>query len=140
MPIGDELRAGLLAAVGRREGVVNTVIDKKHIAPRPRRHIRIGAVQNIAIKNQYRSRPARGGRDAAVLNAMGNAFFIRNSIFLLFQRLLIMIFRRLSNAADELEMRSGNDHQRSVESVVVRKEKRNAQSPHPGLLYLSCPP
>ncbi len=111
---GDEGRARLFRAERRHQPVGHGVVDEEGIGARKRRDVAVRSVHHVAVEHDDRAGLSDRRDDAVLVRQFGQAVLVGHAIFLLLQRHLVMVFRRLADAGQKQAVRPGDQHQRAV--------------------------
>src|SRR5690606_6528078 len=123
----------------RFEDVLHAVVHHEHIGAWPRGDVAVRSMHGIAVEEHHGARLASHGANAALLNQELQAEWVRHSVLLPAQRLLVMFFWRFSYARNEVFVRARNDHERTILGDVVGKQHRTAERTHPRHAILDVP-
>src|SRR5690606_956056 len=102
--------------------VVDVVVDEEQIAPGAGGDIASRAVDGVAVEQHHAAGRPCGLLYTVALDQPGQAVLVRYAELLTAQGLLIVVLRGLPDAADEVSVRPGNQHQRPVPGMVVGQQ------------------
>src|SRR5690606_28642348 len=135
----EEFGPGLVGRERVGQRVLDAVEHDEQVRARERRDVPVRAVHAVGVEPDRRAGLAGELLDAVLVGEQPQRGLVRRPDLLLGERGLVVVVGRLPHARDERLVRTGHDHQGSVEVVVVGQGQREADRPRPRHAVLGVP-